>query len=284
MRREGCDPGTLRIGDKCILPEFPKVGSGSIPSIENQAGCKAINGSWDAEYNICVKKDEGASGGYTAPVKGAIIAWFLDITGSGPDSWDAEIIGCHPVHHSKFKTFSNFEEQAMGCRSFHSWMPDWTQLVGERGSPLAFEGTVRNTALDVASAIKHGRADIYGLSYYDSTGREVSPDNRNAIVADHPDNAIEAAKTFQGDIEPFKIKSTPAPISRRTIQKARDFAKYLHENKHQMPELLQGLPSYKAVKELVRGLEYIGEDKIADNIKQDLGRVTNKTKSSGWWE
>jgi hypothetical protein len=293
MKKDGCRPGTFRFGDKCITPEFPKIGTGSIPSVENKTGCNKIKGDyWDEKHNICVMQDDAEYGGYTAPIKGVVIAWYIDMD-SDPTRWLAEVIACHPISALKFSKLE-FDDRYVGCQQFMSWVPYFDDITDDPEHDAdEFENFIRNEALTIAAMIKNGQVENTGLRYYDEKGREVTHNNRQAIAAESPHTAREAAKNFKGNIEPFKITKTPKPLNKKTIEKAKKFAAYVRDPYNKDRDIQATLGSFGItfdddIQEMIKGLIRIGETKMANDLKNNLDprfvdRVDPKYESPDWW-
>jgi hypothetical protein len=205
MKISGCKPGQILLNNQCQLPRIPRVGHGLIPSVEDAAGCKMVKGHWIPGNDICVYQDL-LGGGYTAPYKGAFVAWNVDSTmGEDADTMVGELIFCHPQVESKL----GYE----GCLPFKQlrYTPwEYYERLDENLDWMTFAWDNRNEAMFAAQTLKAGEAEFYELDYYDENGFIVPPNSDRAIIASNPQNARNVMALYKKHSkEPFKVRKGP---------------------------------------------------------------------------
>jgi len=188
MMQFGCKPGYYHSGEKCKRIEFPIIGSMGVPSVENRAGCLAVNGKWINDYGgICIKKessDRKYYSGFTAPIKGAVVSWdWMDFYEAN-NRVDREDRGvCFAA------VYANAIVPTAGLQSYTAADidPVFELLVNDYyrfKNCNDLKNLTRDIALNLARMIKEGKiGDLDDLYYVTPKGRKTSHRARDAIIA-----------------------------------------------------------------------------------------------------
>jgi hypothetical protein len=202
-----CPQGFDSVHGACkITRDLTRVGSTRVPSIENAAGCKRINGSWNHKYGVCIMSD-GEDVGWTAPIKGAYFAWWQ---GTGVLSWrigNEEWERAHGKGDITRKDFFNeFSEhmkkygEVTGCHIYSD--PFYVDSLGmgmceSKFFDKAGKFQARERALQLASDVLQGKAQKYNLLYFDGEGRRAQSDRPDVMVSDDPRKVKDMLMTLK---------------------------------------------------------------------------------------
>jgi hypothetical protein len=204
-----CPQGFDSVHGACkITRDLTRVGSTRVPSIENAAGCKKINGSWNHKYGVCIMSD-GEDVGWTAPIKGAYFAWWQ---GHGVNAWkmaDKEWNRLHSKKDLLSRTDKEWDEhlvhtlqfgEVTGCHIYSD--PFYVDSLGmgmceSKFFDKAGKFQARERALQLASDVLQGKAQKYNLLYFDGDGRRAQSDRPDVMVSDDPRKVKDMLMTLK---------------------------------------------------------------------------------------
>jgi len=163
-----------------------KIGTDTVPSVENRAGCDLIDGKWFDSYGICVLSD-GRIQGYTAPVKGVYFYWSK----GGKDTEMTESVGACHVYGDDY--------YPRGIGTCHSKI--------DLKLPKSALKDPRRAMLQIASNVMKGKTEGLGIMCSSPRGRPVGCSARNAIVGNNPGQVRKLYENVRLEhVKPFRFR------------------------------------------------------------------------------
>jgi len=195
-----CPQGFDNVHGSCkITRDLTKVGSVRVPSVENAAGCRRVNGSWNFKHGVCIIHDT-EDVGWTAPIKGAYFAWWQ---GTGVVAWKLGNADWEKKHgksiekiweSNEYPIHMNKYGEVTGCHVYSDAFYVDNLGMGMCESKFftrAGKFKAREHALELASDVLQGKAQKHNLLYFDEQGRRISMDRSDAMVSDSPGPVIQ---------------------------------------------------------------------------------------------